>query len=206
MYHLGYIKSDHSDTRNQKKQPLETPSSVAVLSRAHGSLSIMNSPSKGLRSGTSGRMTHKRRMVAILLISVALGMCLLTALPALWLVVTGQGHVLNTVEEPERYGSSGEMSDSKSFDGGGGVESYNSMSGSGESLSVSARARGASPPLPCFCILLMLFLFCFFFQKRPSSPPSHAHVCVAELDSFLFASSCVCCRVDWCERGQPRRG
>ena len=104
-------------------------------------------------------------MVAILLISVALGMCLLTALPALWLVVTGQGHVLNTVEEPERYGSSGEMSGSKSFDGDGGVEGYNSMSRSGESLSVSARARCITTP--SFFSLCSCFFLLVFFQSAP---------------------------------------
>ena len=39
----------------------------------------------------SARMTHKRRMMVALLAAVACGLCLLTTLPAVLLMLTGQG-------------------------------------------------------------------------------------------------------------------
>lgn len=87
----------------------------------------MNSPSKA----RSARMTHKRKMVIALLAAVAVVVCLLTALPAVWLVVTGQGQVLMAVDESESHR---EMSGSKTYDSGGGAgQGYSSLSQNGES-------------------------------------------------------------------------
>jgi hypothetical protein len=70
-------------------------------------------------------------MVIALLAAVAVVVCLLTALPAVWLVVTGQGQVLMAVDESESHR---EMSGSKTYDSGGGAgQGYSSLSQNGES-------------------------------------------------------------------------
>ena len=96
----------------------------------------MNSPSKV----RSARMTHKHRRIVLLLAAVAVGLCLLMALPALWLVVTGQGQVLVAGEEPEAHRAMSSESNAYDVEGGGNVDvrrGYNSIGHDGDSSSFS---------------------------------------------------------------------
>lgn len=135
---------------------------------------IMDSPSKV----RSARLSHKQKMMTAMLAAVSVGLCLLMALPALWLVVTGQGQVFMPVDEPE---GQGELSNSKAYDSASGAgHGDNTMRQSGES---PVNHHNIFPTTSCALFATLLYTLRF------SSTP--------------FAS-CVC-RVEK-NRGQPRRG